>query len=374
MRWLRRILGGLAVLLALGLVALAVAVSYESPCVPAAGASGEGPRMKAWVRSCYGPADVLELAEVARPVPAAGEVLVRVQAAAINPLDWHYLTGTPYVMRLESGLGRPKSDRLGVDFAGTVEAVGDGVTRFKPGDEVFGSKWAAFAEYVVVREDRALVRKPGNLSFEQAAAVPVAAVTALQGLRDKGRLQAGQKVLVNGASGGVGTFGVQIAKAYGAEVTGVSSSRNLGLVRSLGADHAIDYTQEDFTRGEQRYDLILDNVGNHPLRQVRRVLAPGGVHVVVGGPKDNRWVGPLPNFAKAPLVSAFSSESTVVLLSSMQRKDLEELRDLMEAGKVTPVIDRRYTLQQLPEAIRYLETKRARGKVVITVVGAEPAA
>ena len=368
MGWLRRILGGLAVLLALGLVALAVAVSFESPCVPAAGASGEGPRMKAWVRSCYGSADVLELVEVARPVPAAGEVLVRVHAAAINPRDWHYLTGTPYVMRLESGFGRPKSDRLGVDFAGTVAAVGPGVTRFKVGDEVFGSKWAAFAEYVLVREDRALVPKPGNLSFEQAAAVPVAAVTALQGLRDKGGIRAGQKVLVNGASGGVGTFAVQIAKAYGAEVTGVSSSRNIELVRSLGADHAIDYTQEDFTRGEQRYDIILDNVGNHPLREVRRVLAPGGVHVVVGGPKDNRWVGPLPNFAKAPLVSAFSSESTVVLLSSMERKDLEELRDLMEAGKVTPVIDRRYTLQQLPEAIRYLETKRARGKVVIAVI------
>jgi NADPH:quinone reductase-like Zn-dependent oxidoreductase len=373
MRWLRRILGGLAVLLALGLVALAVALSHESACVPAVGASGEGPRMQAWVRSCYGSADVLELAEVARPVPAAGEVLVRVHAAAINPLDWHYLTGTPYVMRLESGLGRPKSDRLGVDFAGTVAAVGPGVTRFKPGDAVFGSKWGAFAEYVVVREDRALVPKPGHLSFEQAAAVPVAGVTALQGLRDKGGIRAGQKILVNGASGGVGTFAVQIANAFGAEVTGVSSSRNVELVRSLGARHSIDYTQEDFTRGEQRYDLILDNVGNHPLRQVRRVLAPGGVHVLVGGPKDNRWVGPLPNFAKAPLVSAFSSESTVVLLSSMERKDLEELRDLMEAGKVTPVIDRRYTLQQLPDAIRYLDTKRARGKVVITVVGDEPA-
>ena len=368
MRWLRRILGGLAVLLALGLVALAIALSHESACVPAVGASGEGPRMQAYVRSCYGSAGVLELVEVERPVPADGEVLVRVHSAAINPLDWHYLTGTPYLMRLESGLGRPRSDRLGVDFAGTVAAVGHGVTRFKAGDAVFGSKWGAFAEYVVVREDRALVPKPGNLSFEQAAAVPVAGVTALQGLRDKGGIRAGQKVLVNGASGGVGTFAVQIASAFGAEVTGVSSSRNVELVRSLGARHVIDYTREDFTRGEQRYDLILDNVGNHPLRQVRRVLAPGGVHVLVGGPKENRWVGPLPNFAKAPLVSAFSSESTVVLLSSMDRKDLEELRDLMEAGKVTPVIDRRYALQQLPEAIRYLETKRARGKVVITVI------
>jgi NADPH:quinone reductase-like Zn-dependent oxidoreductase len=367
MHWLRRILGGLAVLLALGLVALAIAMSHDSPCVPVAGASGEEPRMHAWVRSCYGSADVLELAAMQRPVPSAGEVLVRVHAAAINPLDWHNLTGTPYLMRLETGLGRPKSDRLGVDFAGTVAAVGPGVTRFKPGDAVFGSRWGAFAEYLVVREDRALVHKPAHLSFEQAAAVPVAAVTALQGLRDKGGLRPGQKVLVNGASGGVGTFAVQVASAEGAEVTGVSSSRNVELVRSLGARHAIDYTQQDFTRGEQRYDLILDNVGNQPLRQVRRVLAPGGVHVLVSGPKKNRWFGPLTNFAKAPLVSAFSSESTVVLLSSMERTDLEVLRDLMEAGKVTPVIDRRYTLQQLPEAIRYLETGRARGKVVIVI-------
>jgi len=324
--------------------------------------------MKAISRGCYGTADVLRYEDVARPAPGDHEVLVEVRAAALNPLDWHYMTGTPYLMRLESGLGRPKSDRLGVDFAGIVAAVGGKVTRFRPGDEVLGSRWGAFAEYVVVAEDRALVPKPSNLSFEQAAAVPVAAVTALQGLRDKGQVKAGDKVLINGASGGVGTFAVQIAKAFGAEVTGVCSTRNVDLVRSLGADHIVDYTQEDFTFSDTRYDVIIDNVGNHALRDVGRALEPRGVYVKIGGPKDDPWLGPLLGFLTGPLKSRFSEQQFKVLLASMNEADLRVLNDLMQAGKVTPVIDRSYPLQEVPEALRYLETRRARGKVVITVV------
>ncbi|NJD32332.1 MAG: NAD(P)-dependent alcohol dehydrogenase [Gammaproteobacteria bacterium] len=320
--------------------------------------------MKAIVHPCYGKADVLRYEDVAVPQPGDREVLVEVRAVALNPLDWHYLTGTPYVMRLDSGLGRPRSDRLGVDFAGVVAAVGPGVTRFKPGDEVLGSRFGAFAEYAVVAEDRALVPKPSRLSFEQAAAVPVAAITALQGLRDKGRVKAGDKVLINGASGGVGTFAVQIAKALGAEVTGVCSTRNVELVRSLGADHVIDYKQDDFTRGDRRYDVIIDNVGNHPLRAVRRVLEPDGTYVMIGGPKDDRWLGPVLGFLKAPLMSLVSSQRFEVLLAGMNAADLGVLNSMIEAGQVTPVIDRTYALQDIPAAIDYLETQRARGKVV----------
>jgi NADPH:quinone reductase-like Zn-dependent oxidoreductase len=307
---------------------------------------------------------VLRYEDVAVPQPGDHEVLVEVRAVALNPLDWHYMTGTPYIMRLNSGLGRPKSDRLGVDFAGIVTAVGPAVTRFKPGDEVLGSRFGAFAEYAVLAEDRALVTKPSRLSFEQAAAVPVAAITALQGLRDKGHVKAGDKVLINGASGGVGTFAVQIAKALGAEVTGVCSTRNVELVRSLGADHVIDYKHEDFTRGDRRYDVIIDNVGNHPLRAVRRVLEPDGTHVMIGGPKDDPWLGPVLGFVKAPLMSQVSSQQFAVLLAEMNAADLSVLNSMIEAGQVTPVIDRTYPLQDIPAAIAYLETQRARGKVV----------
>lgn len=364
MKLAKKILGGLAVLLVAAVVALAFAVSHNSACGPSQAVPAGKATMKAIVRSCYGTADVLRFEEVAKPTPADNEVLVEVRAVAVNPLDWHYMTGTPYIMRLESGFGRPTSERLGVDFSGTVAAVGRNVTRFKPGDEVLGSRWAAFAEYVVVREDRALVRKPASLSFEQAAAVPVAAITALQGLRDKGHVKPGDKVLVNGASGGVGTFAVQIAKALGAEVTGVCSTRNVELVRSLGADHVVDYTQEDFTRGGQRYDVIIDNVGNHSLSDLRRAMAPTGVHVMIGGPKDDPWLGPVLGFIRAPIVSRFTSQRFVVLLADMNEPDLLVLRGLIEAGKVTPVIDRTYALEEIPEALRYLGTQRARGKVV----------
>ena len=352
-------------------VALAIAISHDSPCGPSAALAPGTPSMQAFIRRCYGRADVLRYESVARPAPGEGEVLVDVRAAALNPLDWHYLTGTPYVMRLESGLGRPASDRLGVDFAGVVAAVGPGVTRFEPGDAVFGSRWGAFAEYLVVPASRPLLAKPETLSFEQAAAVPVAAVTALQGLRDKGQVQAGDRVLINGASGGVGTFAVQIAKGLGAEVTGVCSTRNVELVRSLGADHVVDYTQEDFTRSGRRYDVVIDNVGNHSMWDVRRVLEPDGIYVRIGGPKHDRWLGPLTGFAQAPLVSLFSSQQFVVLLAQMNEPDLLVLSELMQSGRVTPVIDRRYPFAELPDAIRYLETQRARGKVVITRDGRE---
>jgi NADPH:quinone reductase-like Zn-dependent oxidoreductase len=330
------------------------------------------PRMKALVRHDYVPPDVLRIEEVEKPVPADDQVLVRVRAASVNPLDWHYVRGTPFIARAEIGLFTPKVSRLGVDFAGTVEAVGKNVTRFKPGDEVFGGRTGAFAEYVTVREDRALARKPPNVTFEQAAAVPIAAITALQGLRDEGKLQRGEKVLINGASGGVGTFAVQIAKAFGAEVTGVCSTRNVELVRSLGADHVIDYTREDFTRSGQRYDLILDNVGNHSLLETRRALTPRGRYVIVGGPAG-RWIDPLPRAFKAIVLSRFVTQDMHMFLAQLNQKDLNVLGDLMQAGKMRSVVDRRYGLSDAAEAIRYVEGGHARGKVVIGLEGGDEA-
>jgi NADPH:quinone reductase-like Zn-dependent oxidoreductase len=321
--------------------------------------------MKAIVYRCYGSPEVLALEEVAKPSPARNEVLVRIEAAAINPLDWHYLRGQPYFMRLFSGIGKPKVTRLGVDFAGTVEAVGEDVTRFKVGDPVFGGRSGALAEYVAVREDRALVPKPENITFAEAAAVPVAAITALQAVRDKGGVRSGQKVLVNGASGGVGTFAVQIAKAYGAEVTGVCSTRNVELVRSIGADHVIDYKQTDFTQGAVRYDVIIDNVGNHPLLALRRVLEPEGVVVMVGGSSDDPWIGPLLRPIGAAVLSPFVSQRFAGILAELNPEDLGELGELLATGKVKSVIDRRYPLRDVPAAIEYLEEGRARGKVVI---------
>lgn len=325
--------------------------------------------MKAIVYCDYGSSEVLRLEHVEKPVPADDELLIRVRAAAVNPLDWHYMRGTPYVMRLDSGLRKPKTTRMGVDFAGTVESVGRNVTEFKSGDEVFGGRRGALAEYVCVRADRAVVLKPANMTFEQAASVPVAAVTALQGLRDKGRIQPGQKVLINGASGGVGTFAVQIAKMLGAEVTGVCSTRNVDLVRSLGADRVIDYTQEDLTQSEKRYDLILDNVGNRSLLEFKKVLKPTGIYVMIGGggPNDGRWIGPLARPINGFLLSPFVKQKFVMLLAELNKQDLTLLRDFMQAGKLTPVIDRSYGLSDAPAAIRYLEEGHARGKVVITM-------
>ena len=347
---------------------LAVSLSHDSPCGPAPALPEQTTLMKAVVHRCYGAADVLRLEDVAKPNAADNEVLVQVHAASVNPLDSHYLSGKPYIVRLDSGFGKPENPRLGVDFAGTVEAVGKSVTRFKPGDEVFGGKFGAFAEYVSVREDRALVLKPANMTFEQAAAVPIAAITALQALRDKGQIKPGQKVLINGASGGVGTFAVQLAKSFGAEVTGVCSTRNVAMVRSIGADHVIDYTQEDFTKSGEHYDLILDTVGNHPLLQNRRALTPHGIFVLVGGPTNGgQWIEPLMGPIEALMLSPFVSQKFRPILAELNPGDLSILGELMQAGKVTPVIDRQYALSEVAAAMRYLEAGHARGKVVINV-------
>jgi len=317
------------------------------------------------VRTTYGPPEVLELGEIDKPVPAEDEVLVRVRATSVNPVDWHTLTGTPYLLRLQEGLRGPKSEQLGVDFAGTVEAVGANVTGVQPGDDVFGGRSGAFAEYVSVRD--AVVRKPPNLSFEQAAAVPIAGLTALQGLRDKGGLQSGQKVLINGASGGVGTFAVQIAKALGAAVTGVCSTRNVGQARSLGADRVIDYTQEDFTRSGERYDVLLDIAGNRTWKELTRVLADGATLVLVGGPKTNRWIGPMGHLANLKLHSLGRSRRVAPFLAKLNKDDLESLGKLLEDGSVTPVVERRYELGETADALSYLGEGHAQGKIVLTV-------
>jgi NADPH:quinone reductase-like Zn-dependent oxidoreductase len=323
--------------------------------------------MRAVVRNTYGSPDVLELQETDKPDVTDDGVLVRVRATSINPAEWYGMTGTPYVARAQMGLLKPKSNKLGVDFAGKVEAVGKDVTQFRPGDDVFGGRDGAFAEYVCVREDRAVVPKPASVTFEQAAAVPVAALTALQGLRDKGQIQPGQKVLVNGASGGVGTFAVQIAKALGAEVTGVCSTRNVDLARSIGADHVIDYTREDFTRSERRYDLMLDVAGSRSWSECRRVLNPQATLVIVGAPKGNRLVGPLSHIVKVRLAALRSSRKVVFFVAKFNKPDMVALRELLEAGKVTPVIDRRYELGEIADAFRYLGEGHARGKVIIAV-------
>jgi NADPH:quinone reductase-like Zn-dependent oxidoreductase len=323
--------------------------------------------MKAIVRHAYGPPEVLRLEDVDKPVPADGEVLVRVSAAALNPLDWHYMRGSPPIVRAMTGLVRPKVARLGADLAGRVESVGRGAGRFKPGDEVYGTSRGAFAEYACAPEGR-LAPRPSTLTFEQAAAVPVAGCTALQALREKGRLRAGQAVLVNGAAGGVGTFAVQIAKAMGADVTGVCSARNAELIRSLGADHVVDYAREDFTAGARRYDVILDCIGNHPSPAVRRVMSPAGVYVVVGG-SDEGWLGGLALDLLRTAGSRFVSRKFVLMLARVDAPSLAALTDLIESKKVVPVIDRSYALNEVAEGIRYLEAGHARGKVVVAVEG-----
>jgi NADPH:quinone reductase-like Zn-dependent oxidoreductase len=321
--------------------------------------------VKAIVYHNYGSPDVLQCEEIAKPTPGDSEVLIRVRAASVNPLDWRLMKGRPYSARILFGLRKPKITRPGLDVAGQLEAVGRNVTQFKPGDQVFGVCQGAFAEYACASESK-LVIKPDNVTFEQAASAPVGGFTALQGLRDKGQIQPGQKVLINGAAGGVGTFAVQIAKWFGADVTGVCSTRNVDMVRSIGADHVIDYTQEDFTESGQRYDLFFDCVVNHSLSACRRVLDPKGIYIIVGAP-DSRWlIGLLARPITARVLSPFVRQKLVSCMARSNKQDLTILRDLMEAGKLTPVIDRRYSLSEVPEAIRYLEEGHARGKVVIT--------
>jgi NADPH:quinone reductase-like Zn-dependent oxidoreductase len=372
MKLVKRILKwtGIAILVVVLAGGLFLFVAYwrsTNDCDSTAGAPAHP--MKA-IRFCeYGPPEVLAVHEIEKPVPNENEILVRVRAASINAADGHKLRGG-FLTRPFSGMRKPKNTRAGTDYAGVVEGVGRNVTDFKAGDEVFGGRNGALAEYICARADRAVVSKPANVTFEQAGAVAVAGLTALQGLRDTGQLKAGQKVLINGASGGVGTFAVQIAKAFGAEVTGVCSTRNIELVRSLGADHVIDYTREDFTKGDQRYDLIYDLVNNHSFSDRRRVLKPGGICVMagIGGSgwhKDtfSRLVGQL----NAYLRSRFTPEKFVAFIAQLNKKDLGVLRDLMESGKLVPAVTKTYPLSETVTAYKDLETGHARGKTVITI-------
>jgi NADPH:quinone reductase-like Zn-dependent oxidoreductase len=328
-------------------------------------ATEQATTMTAVVRDRYGAPDVLERREVEKPELADDGVLVRVRATSVNRSDWYSVTGRPWIARPMMGGVKPKSRLIGGDFAGTVEAVGRDVTDLRPGDEVFGGRRGAFAEYVCAGDG--VAPKPANLTFEEAAALPVAALTALQGLRDKGQLQAGQKVLINGASGGVGTFAVQIARALGAEVTAVCSTRNVDLVRSLGAEHVIDYTREDFTRSGRRYDLLFDNAGSRSWLACRRVLTPEATVVLVGGPMTSRLLGPLGHLAGMRVGSMGSSRKAVFFMAKFNGPDMAVLRELVEAGKVKPVIDRRYELSEIADALRYMGEGHVQGKIVITV-------
>jgi NADPH:quinone reductase-like Zn-dependent oxidoreductase len=326
--------------------------------------------MRAMVQTGYGSADVLGLAEIDRPTIGDDEVLVRVHAAGLDRGTWHLMAGQPYIMRIMGfGLRRPKSPVPGLDVAGTVVAAGAQVTRFEIGDEVFGISQGSFAEFACAREDK-LAHKPANLSFDNAAVVALSGLTALQGLRDFGRIQPGQHVLIIGASGGVGTFAVQIAKAFGAEVTGVCRTTKVDLVRSIGADHVIDYTQEDFASGPQRYDLILDIGGNSPLSRLRRALTPSGALVIVGGEDGGRWTGGFDRQLRALALSPFVGQRLTMKTPKEHYADIERLAQLIEAGQLTPVIDTTYPLDQATEAMRHLEAGHARGKIVITVIDA----
>jgi len=333
---------------------------------PHSHAKGVKAQVKAIVHDTYGPPDVLELRDIAKPLIGDDDVLIRVHAAGLDPSVWHLMTGRPYLVRLMFGVRKPKTLVRGWDVAGVVEAVGQNVTQFRPGDEVFGSCRGAFAEYASARADR-LLPKPANFTFEQAAAVTVSACTALQALRDAGNVQPGQHVLIIGAGGGVGSFAVQIAKAFGAEVTGVCSTTKTDLVRSIGADHTIDYERDDFADGRQRYDLILDMAGNRSVPHLRRALTPRGTAVLVGGEGGGRWFGGVGGSLMWLALSLFGRKTLRLLMATVRKEDLQTVKELIETGKVRPVIDRTYPLSEVPNAIRSWERGHARGKVVITV-------
>jgi len=366
MSLLKKILVTILGVLVIGVAGLAIALSYTSPCGPAPSVALKEP-MKAAVNRCYGGPEVVRVESIERPVPGDHGLLVKVHASSVNPLDWHYLLGEPYVMRSAAGWGKPKDVLLGTDFAGTVVAVGKLVTKFNVGDEVYGAGDGGLAEYLRIPDSGPVALKPTNVSFEAAAAAPVAGITALQGLRDIGHVQAGTKVLINGAGGGVGTFAVQVAKVLGGTVTAVTNPGSLQLVQSLGADHVMDYTRDDFTQGTAQYDVIFDLSGNHSLSAYRRVLAPTGIYIQGGDTDKGAWLGPLKALGKTLLVSKFVKQTMSPFFASMDQADLVVLADMMQAGKVKSVIDRRYTLDQVADAFRYQLTGHARGKVIVTV-------
>jgi NADPH:quinone reductase-like Zn-dependent oxidoreductase len=363
-----KILIGVGAVLVVSISALMIMLSYDAPCPQAPALAVGVESMHAITRRCYGPpGKVLALEKIAKPKPTDHQVLIKVHAASVNPYEWHGITGKPYVMRLSTGVGAPDRFRVGYDMAGTIEAVGAKVTRFKVGDEVFGGASGALSEYAVASDDGDVVPKPPNVSYEDAAALLIAGGTALQAVRDYGHAAPGQKVLINGASGGVGTYAVQLAKHFGAEVTAVCSTRNVELIRSLGADHVVDYTKEDFTEGKERYDLIVDNVGNRSFHDLLRVVKPEGSIVTVSGPKDNAFLGPLTRVAKQKMLSYFVDQRLVFFVANVSTSDLAFLVGLIRDGKMKSVIDRRYPLAEAGAALDYIASQHARGKVIVTV-------
>ena len=361
-----KILLGLVVIIAGAITALALTLTYTADCEPVPAVADGRETMQAVMSRCYGSTDALTLETVEKPVPEPDELLIRVKAAAVNPLDYHYMRGSPYLMRLMSGIGRPKDVRTGVDFAGVVEAVGGEVTRFRVGDAVFGGASGAFAEYLTIREDAGVALKPDTVSFEAAASMAIAAITALQALRDHGEVIAEDRVLINGASGGVGSFAVQMAKSMGATVTGVCSTSNVPLVKELGADAVIDYKQEDYTTRPERYDAIIDMVGNHSPSKNHSLLEEGGRYVLVGGPKGD-WIAPLKRPLQAMWTSNFVDEKLVTMLATTNSDDMSVLADMLAHQDIEPTLDRTYALSEIADAIQYSESQRARGKIIIDV-------